>query len=254
MPQWDGEIEVGEDLARALIAEQFPNLDTTSLRHLGEGWDNTVWASDEGIAFRFPRREIAIPGVEREMAMLPTLAAQLPAPVPDAAYLGAAATTFPWPWFGSRLIVGEEVAVAGLDADQRGTLAAELGQFLGCLHSLLPPTATVLAIDPMRRADMTARVPMARAALEQVASLWGGGERAAGILDKAEQLGPDADAVIVHGDLNLRHALVSASGGLAGVIDWGDMCRAPRAVDLALYWSLFDNRRPSSVSAPRTGR
>lgn len=60
------------------------------------------------------------------------------------------------------------------------------------------------------------------------------------MFDAAECLPRAADAVIVHGDLNLRHPLVAESGGLAGVIDWGDMCRAPRSVDLALYWSLFD--------------
>lgn len=95
MPEWDSEIELGEDLARALIAEQFSELDVTSLRRLGEGWDNTVWATSEEIAFRFPRRGIAIPGVEREMAILPELAAELPAPIPDAAYAGAASTGFP---------------------------------------------------------------------------------------------------------------------------------------------------------------
>jgi hypothetical protein len=82
MPVWESEIEVGEDLARTLIAEQFPDLDVMSLVRLGEGWDNTVWATGEDIAFRFPRRAIAIPGVQREMAILPELAAQLPARSP----------------------------------------------------------------------------------------------------------------------------------------------------------------------------
>jgi aminoglycoside phosphotransferase (APT) family kinase protein len=237
---WDSEIEVGEDLARALIAEQFPDLDVTSLRRIGEGWDNTVWATGEDIAFRFPRRQIAIPGVEREMAVLPELAVELPAPIPDAAYSGAASARFPWPWFGSRLITGREVAVAGLDPVRRRKLAAELGEFLGCLHSLQPSIARVLALDPMGRADMNIRVPRTRAALEQVRSLWDGGDRSAAVLEAGERLPPNADSVIVHGDLNLRHPLVSESGGLAGVIDWGDMCRAPRSVDLPLYWSLFD--------------
>ena len=251
VPEWDSEIEVGEDRARALIADQFPDLDVTSLRRLGEGWDNTVWATCDDIAFRFPRREIAIPGVVREMTFLPELAAQLPAAIPDAAYLGAASLGFTWPWFGSRLIVGEEVALAGLDADRRARLAAELGQFLGCLHSLRPSNATALAIDPMGRAEMTTRVPRTRAALERVASLWDGCERAAAVLHAAERLPPDqdADAVIVHGDLNLRHPLVSGLGGLAGVIDWGDICRAPRSVDLPLYWSLFDTEGRAAFRA-----
>jgi len=240
VPEWDSEIEVGEDLARALIAEQFSDLDVRSLRRIGEGWDNTVWATGEDIAFRFPRRAIAIAGVKREMAILAELAVQLPAPIPDAGYAGVASARFPWPWFGSRLIAGREVALAGLDTDRRGTLAVELGRFLGCLHGVRASIAGALAIDPMGRADMATRVPRTRVALEQAAPLWSGGDRAAALLDAAERLTPDTEAVIVHGDLNQRHALVSHSGGLAGVIDWGDTCRASRAVDLPLYWSLFD--------------
>ena len=100
---------------------------------------------------------------------------------------------------------------------------------------------------------MRARVPRTRAALQQVALLWDGGERAAAVFDAAECLPRAADAVIVHGDLNLRHPLVAEAGGLAGVIDWGAMCRAPRSVDLALYWSLFDADGRAAF-APRTDR
>ncbi len=76
---------------------------------------------------------------------------------------------------------------------------------------------------------MTTRVPGSRAALGHVASLWDSDEQADAILDAAESLTLDTNPVIVHGDLNQRHALVSESGGFAGVIDWGDMCRAPRS-------------------------
>jgi aminoglycoside phosphotransferase (APT) family kinase protein len=45
--------------------------------------------------------------------------------------------------------------------------------------------------------------------------------------------------VLVHGDLHVRHVLVDDCGQLAGVIDWGDVCRADPAADLSLYWSMF---------------
>ena len=51
-------------------------------RLLGEGWDNSVWVVEERWAFRFPRREIAIAGVARELAVLPRLAPLLPVPIP----------------------------------------------------------------------------------------------------------------------------------------------------------------------------
>ena len=63
MPEWDAEIVVDEALVRVLLAEQFPELDASSARLLGEGWDNSVWVVEERWAFRFPRREIAIAGV-----------------------------------------------------------------------------------------------------------------------------------------------------------------------------------------------
>ncbi len=54
MPEWDPDVEVGEALVRALVAEQFPELDAASARLLGEGWDNSVWVVEEAWAFRFP--------------------------------------------------------------------------------------------------------------------------------------------------------------------------------------------------------
>ena len=143
VPEWDFEIEVGEDLARALIADQFPYLEVTFLRRVGEGWDNTVWATSEDIVFRFPRRAIAIPGVQRDMAVLPGLARQLPASIPNAAYAGAPSARFPWPWFASRLINGVEIALADLASERRGQHVAELGVFLTTSHADGRPSALV---------------------------------------------------------------------------------------------------------------
>jgi hypothetical protein len=63
--EWDAEIEVDEPLARELISERFPALDVSVLQRAGEGWDNVVWATADGVAFRFPRRQVAIPGRSR---------------------------------------------------------------------------------------------------------------------------------------------------------------------------------------------
>ena len=68
MPEWDADFDVDEALARSLIEEQFPRLDASSARLVGSGWDNAVWLVEEKWAFRFPRREIAVPLVARELA------------------------------------------------------------------------------------------------------------------------------------------------------------------------------------------
>ena len=146
-------------VARALITEQFPELDVTSLRRDRRGLGQHGVGDRREIAFRFPRRAIAVPGVQREMVVLPELAGLLPAPIPDAGYVGAPGDLFPWPWFGSRLIVGQEVALAGIPAAGRIRFARELGEFLGALHRLGPSIAPELKVDPMGRARCAPEFP-----------------------------------------------------------------------------------------------
>jgi aminoglycoside phosphotransferase (APT) family kinase protein len=239
MPRWDAEIEVDQALARTLIRDRFPELETRSLELLGAGWDNTVWATGDGVAFRFPRRAMAVPGIAREIALLPQIAPRVPQPIPDAAYPGAPSSLFPWPWFGSHVIEGREIAQGGLADGARMQFAHDLGVFLRCLHGLSLPELGDLPFDPVGRADMAARVPATRSALEELDRSGETNARAAEILAEAEMLPISQECVLVHGDLHLRHALIDADGRLSGVIDWGDICRAPAAVDLSLYWSLF---------------
>jgi len=40
-----------------------PGLRDAPLRLLGEGWDSTVWRAGEEWVFRFPRREMVVPGI-----------------------------------------------------------------------------------------------------------------------------------------------------------------------------------------------
>ena len=114
MRVWSAEVTVDEDLARRLIATQFPQVELGSMRLLGEGWDNTVWLVDERWAFRFPRRAIAVAGVEREMDVLPRLAPLLPLPIPVPVHRGRPADGYPWPFFGSLLLPGVEVEAQAL--------------------------------------------------------------------------------------------------------------------------------------------
>ena len=62
---------------------------------------------------------------------------------------------------------------------------------------------------------------------------------AAAILNAARDLPPVRPSVVAHGDLHVRHLLVNPDASLAGVIDWGDVCRADPSIDLSLYWSVL---------------
>ena len=235
MPEWEAEIEIDEALVRALLSDQFPELDAASARPLAEGWDNSVWVVEDEWAFRFPRREIAIPGVERELEVLPRIAPLLAVPVPVPVFVGHRSERFPWPFFGCRLLPGDEPAVVVLREEARARLGGELGRFLRRLHApetdaAIDPERT-LPVDPNRRADMTARVPIARRWLSELESLgsWRAPDRVERLLESALELPPPAAEAVVHGDLHLRHVLLDRRGSLSGVIDWGDVCRADPA-------------------------
>ena len=245
MPVWAADVHVDEKLVRALLAEQFPSLDASSARLLGEGWDNSVWVVEERLAFRFPRREIAVAGVERELDVLPRLAGLLPLPVPLPIHVGRPSERFGWPFFGCRLLPGDEPADASLTDDDRVALGAPLGRFLRVLHA--PETraevdpAASLPLDPNRRADMRLRVARTREQVDQLREQgrWRASAAVDWILAEAERLPvPSGPGVLAHGDLHVRHVLV-AGATLAGVIDWGDVCVADAAIDLSLTWSLL---------------
>jgi aminoglycoside phosphotransferase (APT) family kinase protein len=120
---------------------------TRVVRPFAEGWDYTIWLVDEHWTFRFPRREIVVPGMRREIACLPELAPLLPIAVPAPAFVGRPAEGFPWPFFGSELLPGRELGEAALDDPTRVKIGRSLARFLRRLHDAevtyeLPTTGT----------------------------------------------------------------------------------------------------------------
>jgi aminoglycoside phosphotransferase (APT) family kinase protein len=242
VPEWSADLEVDRALVERLVGEQFPELELRSLRLLAEGWDNAVWVVDERWAFRFPRREIAIPGFVRELGVLPVLAPLLPLPIPTPLFRGVPAAGYPWPFFGARLLPGHELPDAALDDAARVAVARPLAAFLRALHD--PATAAAvepLPADPWGRADMERRVPRARECLDELRErgLWRAPPGVARLLESARGLPPPPPSALVHGDLHTRHVLVDKAGAISGVIDWGDVCAGDPSVDMSLYWSLL---------------
>jgi aminoglycoside phosphotransferase (APT) family kinase protein len=248
VPVWTPDLAVEEPLVRGLLA-QFPELDGASVRRLATGWDNSVWVVDERYAFRIPHREAAIPGVERELAVLPELAPRLPLPVPRPVFVGVPDAGYPWPFFGAELLPGEEAGSAELDDDRRLAVALELARFLRSLHAV--EVDSLLPHDPNGREDMAKRCPLARQELEQLERLgvWHAPAEAEELLASAERLPPPEAPVVAHGDLHFRHLLVDR-GHASGVIDWGDVCVADPAIDLPLLWCFVaPGQRPAFLDA-----
>ncbi len=247
-PVWAAERELGAAEAAQVVAAQFPALRGLPVEPLAIGWDNTVHLVGGRWVFRFPRRAVALPGFARELAVLPRLSARLPLPVPAPVWRGVPTEAFPWPFAGAALLPGRELADTGLPDARRAGVAAALGAFLRALHDprLAEEVGADLPVDPNVRADAGVRARLGREWLGRLAArgLWSAASPEAAAVEAlyadAEGLGaPPAPPVVVHADLHVRHVLVDDAGAAAGVLDWGDVCRADPAVDLALAYSAF---------------
>jgi aminoglycoside phosphotransferase (APT) family kinase protein len=267
-PEWTAEYVVDAAQAAELIGAQFPPLRGAEVEPLATGWDNTVFLVAGRLVFRFPRREVAVPGLRLEITMLPRLAPSLPLPVPVPQFAGTPSAAYPWPFWGAPRLAGRELAEAALPDAARGAAAAGVGRFLRALHSpgLAAAFGPGLRTDPLRRGDVGLRAAMARQRLGRLArrGLWQPSRAAEGLLAQADQLAaldqqyaagagrpgqPAAGPAVVHGDLHVRHLLVNGGGRAAGVIDFGDLCLADPAVDLSLAYGGFSGAARTALLA-----
>lgn len=237
---WEPDHPVDHALARHLLDSQFPDLAGVPLEHLGRGFDADVWRAGKW-AFRFPRRRVAVACLEAEMRALGGLAPHLPLPVPVPERFGEPSPAFPAPFYAHRWLSGSSADHHRLDPTRRAALAGPLGRFLRALHGL--PLALGLSSGleaDTFRGDTRRSGERALGRLEWLA----GGPWASRIPELeacfARPPEPEPDRrVLSHGDLYARHLLLDPEARLCAVIDWGDLCLADPAVDLAIAFTLF---------------
>lgn len=230
---WEAERVVGRDEVLALVTRW---VEVAELVPLGAGWDNSAWlvraASGERFVFRFPRRRVAVPLLEREVAVLPVLAPDLPLPITTPVSSGLDSSG--WPFAGYRFLPGVPLATSGREPDLG--FAAAVGGLLRALHQR--PAAVGLAGDELGKVDARRRLPVTRGLAERR-----GVEVPEDLVDLALAVSlTERPRVVVHGDLDGRHVLIDEEGRASGVIDWGDVHLGDPATDLAFAFSALEGR------------
>lgn len=246
MPAAD--LDVTPALVRRLLESQHPDLADLPLRPVAHGWDNVVLRLGESLAVRVPRREASAQLVRHEQRWLPVLAPLLGVDVPVPVRVGIPGSGFPWPWsvvpwFSGR--VATELAPAG-----RGALAAGLATTIAQLHVPAPDDAPA---NPFRGVPLRQRDTVVRERLDTV-----GGEHRSVLLEAWESAlaAPawDGAPVWLHGDLHPRNLLLTASGELGAVLDFGDLTAGDPATDLACAWLSLDAAGRAAFRADVTRR
>ena len=228
----------GQDLVRALLHQQHPDLACLPLRDVEGGWDNQQWRLGDELAVRLPRTERAPELLVKERTWLPMLAPLLPLPTPVPVRVGEPSTLFPDTWTIARWVDGEP---ADRTPITEPAAARVLAKFLRALHVPSPADAPV---NPPRGGPLIlAQSP--RAALDRLEEsvdvaglqlIWATALAAPG------WQGPP---LWLHGDLHPANVTVH-DGTLAGVLDFGDLCSGDPATDLCAAWMLL----PAGAAQP----
>lgn len=230
------DIHVDEALAEALVAAQHADL-AAPITRLANGWDNVMFRLGEHHVVRLPRRSIAAGLVLHEQRWLPGIAERVHVPVPAPVRIGRAAPElgfdFPWsilPWF-------DGVCAADVPVAARAASASALAEFvveLGVPAPLDAPSNEYRGVPLAHRDEVVrARFERGLANGDALRAVW---HRA---LAAPEWSGPP---VWLHGDLHPANLVLEPSGGLAAVVDFGDICAGDPACDLATAWLTFDSR------------
>ena len=220
---------VTAESAKAIITDAFPQFRGMHVEFLGEGWDFRVFEVDTKWAFRFPKRKNGVTKLNMERKLLADLGEWVSMPVPNYEYFDGSAGG--WPFAGYRKLQGIPGDLS--EVDDRQLVARQLGRFLYKLHNY--------PVDRAREAGVWEEDDLVAHWREKST------EELNGIVDFPVDLNQlrhylesDAPAPfedtprLVHNDLWAEHILVDLrSGGVSGIIDWGDAVIGDPAVDFA---------------------
>jgi aminoglycoside phosphotransferase (APT) family kinase protein len=251
MTMHPGEVRLRDEVARDLIAAQFPQWRRLPVRRVGQaGTVNAIFRIGDGLAARFPLQggdpAEVLATLRREAAAAAELARLSPVPVPWPVATGQPGDGYPLPWSVQTWLAG---AVATPDEPAASeAFARDLAGFIAALRAAgtggrrftgKGRGGDLRAHDQwmeecLRRSEGLVDVPRLRAA-------WAG---------LRELPRPAADAM-THGDLIPGNVLV-AGGRLAGILDTGGFGPADPALDLVAAWHLLE-AGPRAVLRDRLG-
>ncbi len=226
------EFKYGQDLVRALLREQHPDLADLDLQDVNGGWDNQQWRLGKELGVRLPRTERAPSLLRTEQRWLPELAQRLPLPTPTPVRTGEPSSLFEHTWTITSWVEGtpaDLTPIAHIEA------AEALADFLLALHHQAPadapsnPTRGIPLAGLKERVDDSFQVIADHANVDAARAVW-----QEAVAAPTWQGAP----FWLHGDLHPANVIVR-DGDLAGVIDFGEMCAGDPATDLSAAWILL---------------
>lgn len=236
--------EPDEALIRALLRCHAPDFaESTIRRSPAQGSSNWVFRVGQDHAIRLPRSENYADDLRKESRWLPHLEPHLTTPVPAPVVSNEPSSDAPWPWGWSLVTWVHGAPVGDLDAAHQHRLALTLGRFIRELHEIPtlgrpagPQRWGYRAGEPVTETS-DAWVAEAATAL---ADLFDPGQVREAWRRLREVPPPAQEPCWIHTDLSVENLLVTPTGDLAGVVDFGGLGIGDASVDLLYTWSMLD--------------
>ncbi|KUM81173.1 aminoglycoside phosphotransferase family protein [Streptomyces curacoi] len=230
------ELDIDETLVARLVAEQFPRWAGLPVTRVASaGTDNAMYRLGADLVVRLPRLPGGSRQIETEHRWLPHLAPHLPLAVPTPLALGEPAAGYELPWGVYDWLDGENAYDAPLGEPREA--AGELGRFVAALRKVDAAGGPLsFRGDPVGKHDAYVRT-----AIRDLGAV--------GMLDPAVATAAweetlrlpqwDDAPVWLHSDL-LPGNLLTSSGRLTAVIDFGCLGVGDPAADTIAAWAVFD--------------
>lgn len=230
------------DLARKLIAEQFPEYASLTIVDVEkQGHDNRTYRLGEHMLIRMPTAADYALKVPKEQELLPQLAKRLSVSIPAPIKMGKPSTDYPYPFSIYKWLSGKSINLLTLIDQEKEQLAFDLAKFLKELQAITDVEGPEPGQHNWWRGDHVSVYD--KGAREQIAELAEiiDASKALALWDQACTTRYDKTPVWIHGDFAIGNILMD-SGKLSAVIDFGRAAVGDPACDLVIAWTYLSGK------------
>ena len=230
------------DLARNLIAEQFPEFSDLPITDVEkQGHDNRTYRLGEHMLIRMPTAADYALKVPKEQELLPQLAKRLSASIPAPIKMGKPSTDYPYPFSIYKWLPGKSINLLTLTAQDKEQLAFDLAKFLKELQAITDVEGPSPGQHNWWRGDHVSVYDSG--AREQIAKLADiiDSNSALELWEKACGTKWNKVPIWIHGDIAVGNILIQ-DNKLSGVIDFGGTAMGDPACDLVIAWTYLSGK------------
>jgi aminoglycoside phosphotransferase (APT) family kinase protein len=227
------------DLARKLIAEQFPEYASLPIVDVEkQGHDNRTYRLGEHMLIRMPTASDYALKVPKEQELLPQLAERLRVSIPAPIKMGKPSTDYPYPFSIYRWLSGKSINLLTLTDQEKEQLAFDMAKFLKELQAIMDIEGPEPGQHNWWRGDHVSVYD--KGAREQIAALVEiiDAGQALSLWDNASATRWDKQPVWIHGDFAIGNILMDG-GKLSAIIDFGGAAVGDPACDLVIAWTYL---------------